>query len=287
MTIGEIIEQKRRAGIKVDIKKFTTKVETPLWLSQRSRGIWSVFGRRPREKYTVVKLFWEWYSVIEDGVETLRVGMHNMESRWYVNGALASQKVPYDSSVEQMFIELRDLYEAPEKAAAKRAKEEEAQTIKEQKCRVYSCLLKNGLSAKEFSLGQILDTKKRNGSQIDICNKVGDGAMLWRIMENGAPILKVIGYWSNDDSYQYRDKDWFDDAKVFLYVNGKPYKPDPEIYVETCESILTDVFALYNAQEEEKKTEVKKAAAERLRERTDGFYNQWCGGLKQEKSRTV
>lgn len=143
MTLAEIVEQKKAKGISIvfeyEHKRVPVVKQKKNWLG-RSKD------------YVADYRYWNWYSVIEGGIEWIKVGAAfsdgaPLENEWFEYGKKQMPNVTYDEVVQSIYRDVEKLYNEQEDAKRKLRKAEEerdrqrkAAEIEDAKSRVYSRL---------------------------------------------------------------------------------------------------------------------------------------------------
>lgn len=143
MTLAEIVEQKKAKGISIvfeyDRKRVAVVKQKKNWLG-RSKD------------YVADYIYWNWYSIIENGNEWIKVGAAfsdgtPLENEWFEYGKKQMPNVKYDEVVQSIHRDVEKLYKEQEDAKRKlrkseeeRKRQEKAAEIEAAKLGVYSRL---------------------------------------------------------------------------------------------------------------------------------------------------
>lgn len=150
-TLAKIVEQKKAKGMSI-VFDFVNK-EVPV-IKQKKNWL----GRS--KDYVTDYRYWNWYYIIENGIEWIKVGARfndgtPVENEWFKYGKKQMPNVKYDEVVQSIYSDVEELYFEQEKEKAKqreaeeeKKRQEKAAEIADAKSRVYMSLAKGLQSEK-------------------------------------------------------------------------------------------------------------------------------------------
>ena len=121
MTLAKIVEQKKAKGISI-VFEYEYKI-VPV-VKQKKNWL----GRS--KDYVADYRYWNWYSVIENGIEWIKVGAAfsdgiPLANEWFEYGEKQMPNVKYDEVVQSIYRDVKKLYNEQEDAKRKLRKSEE------------------------------------------------------------------------------------------------------------------------------------------------------------------
>lgn len=137
MTLADVINQRKNAGISIVIEHYNKRL--PVIQQQRN-----LFGKL--KERVVDYRYWNWYSVIENGIEWIKVGAafsggEPLANEWFEYGKRKPQDARCDELVQSIYDDVGNLYQEQESEKLKLRKaerQERAAQIEAQKNKLYT-----------------------------------------------------------------------------------------------------------------------------------------------------